>query len=346
LNIDFGAELQQGFPTVSIYKNAAGRADSLRTFDEIINRQALIFTQASIDSKDWTITASASLNLLRVNFERFSPASSGKQKRNFSNELAPRFSVLRKFRQINIYTSIARGFSPPTTAELIPTGGVANLELNAESGTNYDIGIKGTIAKRLTIDVNAFIFSLDNAIVQRRTAGGGDFYINSGKTDQHGIETSLNYPLLQSLPFMQRSNFWLSHTWHNFHYKSFKQLNNDFSGNRMPAEAPHTISTGFDFLTKTGISGTVNYYFSDKIPVNDANTAYADAYHLVGLKLGYQTMMGSKVLIRVTTGADNLFDQKFSLGNDANGFGGRYFNAAMGRNYFASLSMQLSGKKQ
>ncbi|MDQ6815140.1 MAG: TonB-dependent receptor plug domain-containing protein [Bacteroidota bacterium] len=341
INIDFGAELQQGFTNVSIYKNNGGTADSLRTFDEIINRQALVFTQAAWDNKDWTITASASLNFLQVNFERFSPASSGKQRRIFNNQVAPRFAILKKFGQLNIYTSVARGFSPPSTAELIPTGGAANLDLNAEQGTNYDIGIKGTIAHRLTVDINAFIFSLDNAIVQRRTAGGGDYYINSGKTNQHGIETSINYPLFQFAPFIQRSNFWLSHTWHDFHYKSFKQLNNDFSGNRMPAAAPHTISTGFEFLTRNGILGNVNYYFSDKIPLNDANSAYANAYHLVGLKLGYQAMFGQKARIKIAAGADNLFNQKYSLGNDANGFGGRYFNAAAGRNYYVSLAMQF-----
>lgn len=344
INLDFGAELQQGFTTVSIYKNVGGRADSLRTYDEIINRQGLIFTQASLDNKDWTVTASASLNFLRVDFERFAPQSLGKKRRTFSNQVAPRFAVLKKFKQFNIYTSVSRGFSPPTTAELIPTGGAANLDLNAEQGTNYDFGIKGTIARRLTVDINAFYFSLDNAIVQRRTAGGGDFYVNSGKTDQHGIETSINYPLFQSAAFIERSNFWFSHTWHNFHYKEFKQINNDFSGRQMPAVAPHTISTGFDFVAKNGILGTVNYYYSDKVALNDPNTAYANAYHLVGLKLGYQTMIGQKAQIRISGGADNLFDQKYSLGNDANGFGGRYYNAAAGRNYYATLAIRFSGK--
>jgi iron complex outermembrane receptor protein len=346
LHIDLGAELQQGFTTVSIYKNALGRADSLRTFDEIANRQGLVFTQAVFDTKDWTITASASLNFLQVNYERFSPASSGKQKRTFSNQVAPRFAVLKKFNQVNVYSSIARGFSPPTTAELIPTGGAANLDLNAEQGTNYDLGIKGTIAHKLTIDVNAFIFSLDNAIVQRRTAGGGDFYINSGKTNQRGIETSINYPLLQALSFVERSNLWFSHTWHDFHYKEFKQLNNDFSGNRMPAEAPHTIAAGFDLMAKNGILASANYYFSDKIALNDANSAYANAYHLLGIKLGYQKLFGQKLQMRISAGVDNLLDQKYSLGNDANGFGGRYYNAAAGRNYYASLAIQIAGNRK
>jgi iron complex outermembrane receptor protein len=346
IHFDVGAELQQGFPTVSIYKNALGRADSLRTFDEIVNRQGLVFTQAVFDTKDWTITASASLNFLQVNFERFSPASSGKQKRTFSNQVAPRFAVLKKFKTVNIYSSIARGFSPPTTAELVPTGGAANLGLNAEQGINYDLGIKGTIAHKLTIDVNAFIFSLDNAIVQRRTAGGGDYYINSGKTDQHGIETSINYPLLRSVSFVERSNLWLSHTWHNFHYRDFKQLITDFSGNRMPAEAPHTVSAGFDLMAKNGILASANYYFSDKIALNDANTAYANAYHLLGIKLGYQSLLSQKLQMRISGGVDNLLNQKYSLGNDANGFGGRYFNAAAGRNYYASVAIQIAGGKK
>lgn len=345
INIDFGGEWQQGLPTVSIYKNVGGKADSLRTFDEIKNQQGLVFTQASFDNKDWTITASASLNFLQVNFERFSPASSGKQKRTFRNQFAPRFAIMKKFRQFNVYSSVARGFSPPTTAELIPTGGAANLDLNPEQGTNYDFGIKGTVARRLTVDINAFYFSMNSAIVQRRTAGGGDYYINSGKTNQHGIETSLTYPLFRSARSMQRSLLWLSHTWHDFHYKDFKQLNNDFSGNRMPAVAPHTISAGFDFFATNGILGTISYYFSDKVPLNDANSAYADAYHLLGLKLGYQTVLGGKLHLRLTAGADNLLDQKYSLGNDANGFNGRYYNAAIGRNYYGSLAVQF-GKRR
>lgn len=344
VNLDLGAEFQQGLPSVSIYKNMGGVQDSLRTFDEINNRQGLFFAQASIENKDWAITASASFNFLQVQYERFSPAPSGNQKRSFTNQFAPRIAMLRKFNRVAIYTSFSKGFSPPSTAELIPTGGVANFQLNPEQGINYDAGVRGTVLGKLTLDINAFIFSLDNAIVQRRTAGGGDFYINSGKTNQHGIETSINYPLFASEEFIARSNFWISHTWHNFHYKNFVQLNNDFSGNRMPAEAPHTVSAGFDFLAKCGVLGTATYFFSDKIALNDANSAYANAYHLVGLKIGYQKTIKQKIQIRLSAGADNLLNQKYSLGNDVNGFGGRYYNAAAGRNYYTSLTVQFLQK--
>jgi iron complex outermembrane recepter protein len=344
LGIDVGGELQRGFANVNMFKNVNGEPDSLRNNDEINNRQSLVFAQASFDHPFISITAGASLNFLQLHFERFAPATLGKQDRNFSNQLAPRIAIMKKLKGVNIYSSISKGFSPPTTAELLPTGAAANLELNAEQGINYDLGVKGTIFKRGSIDINAFTFSLNNTIVQRRTAGGGDYFINAGKTRQQGIETMFTYPLFQSAAIMKKSMFWLSHTYHHFRYKDFKQLAGDYSGNRLPAEAPHTISTGYDFIAHNGLLGTINYYFSDKIPLNDANTEYANAYSVVGLKLGYEKVMHDKLRVKLFAGVDNLLDEKYSLGNDVNGFGGRYYNAAAGRNYYVALVIQLMSK--
>lgn len=345
LAFDAGGELQRGFTTVGLFKNVNGQPDSLRNSDEIINRQSLVFAQASFDHPFISITAGASLNFLQVNFERFAPATLGKRNRNFNNQLAPRLAVMKKFKRINIYSSVSKGFSPPTTAELAPTGGAANLDLNAEQGINYDMGVKGPILKHGTIDINAFTFSLNNTIVQRRTAGGGDFYINAGKTKQRGVETMFTYPLFRSAAGMRKSLFWLSHTYHHFRYKDFKQLTNDFSGNRLPAVAPHTISTGYDFIANSGLLGTINYYYSGKIPLNDANSDYANAYSLIGLKVGYEKTLHDKLRVKIFVGVDNLTNEQYSLGNDVNGFGGRYFNAAAGRNYYAAIVVQLMAKR-
>lgn len=342
-SFDAGGEWQRGFTNVSIFKNAGGNADTLQTTDEINNRQALIFSQAVLDLESWTVTAGASLNFLRVQFERFVPAPLGKQSRNFSNQIAPRFAIARKIKEITIYSSVAKGFSPPTTAELLPTGGSISFDLNAEEGINYDVGVKGNVVRNLFLDINAFTFSLRNTIVQRRTAGGGDYFVNAGKTKQYGVETYISYPLFQTS--MQRSIFWLSHTFHHFKYDQFKQLTNNFSGNYLPAEAKHTVSTGFDFLMRNGFLGAISYYYSGKIPLNDANTEYANAYHLIGAKVGYQTWIRKKLRIKFFAGANNLLDQKYSLGNDINGFGGRYYNAAPGRNYYVALILEMLTRK-
>ncbi len=345
INVDFGAELQQGFTSVSIHKNVAGNADSLRTSDEINNRQQFIFSQVSIDTKGWTIIAGASLNKLNINFQRFTPASLGKQGRSFNNQVAPRLSLMKKLHSINFYTSVAKGFSPPTTAELLPTGGAINLGLNAEEGINYEAGIKATFFKNMYVDINAFSFSLQNTIVQRRDAGGGDFFINAGSTKQHGIETYLSYPLFLSSLKVKNGIFYVSHTWHDFHYKNFKQVANDFSGNQLPSVAPHTISSGFDISLNNGLLGTLTYFYSDKIALNDANTEYANSYHLLGAKVGYEAWFKNKLRLKIFAGAENLLNQKYSLGNDINGFGGRYYNAAPGRNYYAAIVLQILNKK-
>jgi iron complex outermembrane receptor protein len=344
-----GGEWQEGFASVAIHKNVNGEPDSLQTYDEIHNRQRFIFSEASLDlGKSWSFAASASWNWLDVNFQRFTPATAGKQAREFNNQLAPRFALMKKFTidkaNLNIYSSISKGFSPPTTSELVPTGGAINLGLNAEEGTNYDIGIKTRLSNSLYVEVTAFRFNLDNAIVQRRDASGGDYYTNSGKTDQHGIETYISYPLLQNKLFEQ-SLFWIAHTWHNFHYDEFKQLTNDFSGKQMPGDAKQTVSTGFNAITRGGFNAAITYYYSGKVPLNDANTAYAEAYNLVGLKVGYQKTFDDSWRLKISAGADNLLDEKYSLGNDLNAFGGRYYNAAPGRNYFVSLSIQWISKK-
>ena len=340
-----GAEWQQGFSSFSTHTNKNGNADSVQIFDEVRNRQSFLFGQASWENKNWLIAGGASFNAMKINFERFIPSPIPEQKRKISNEFAPRFSLLYKMNSLSIYSSVSKGFSPPTTAELLPTGSAINLELNAEEGVNYDAGLRGTIFKNLYIDINAFVFSLKNTIVQRRDAGGGELFINAGKTKQRGIETQVSHPLFASASLINRSNFWFSHTYHDFEYKDFKQLNLDFSGNKLPGVAPHVISTGIDILLNNGLLGTLSYYYSDKIPLSDATDVYANSYHLIGAKIGYQKWFNSKWRIKIVAGAENVLDEKYSLGNDINGFGGRYYNVAAGRNYFVSINFQFITKK-
>jgi len=345
LGITGGGEWQQGFASFSIHKNKNGNADSVQTLDEVRNRQSFLFGQATLENKNWLLITGASVNILKINFQRFSPTPLAEQKRKISNELTPRVSLLYKLKSINIYSGISKGFSSPTTAELLPTGSAINLDLNAEEGVNYDAGLRGTIFKNLYVDINLFFLSLKNTIVQRRDAGGGEFFINAGKTKQRGIETQVSHPLFASASLINRSNFWFSHTYHDFEYKDFKQLNLDFSGNKLPGVAPHVISTGIDILLNNGLLGTLSYYYSDKIPLSDATDVYANSYHLIGAKIGYQKWFNSKWRIKIVAGAENVLDEKYSLGNDINGFGGRYYNVAAGRNYFVSINFQFITKK-
>ncbi|HET7897957.1 MAG TPA: TonB-dependent receptor, partial [Flavisolibacter sp.] len=345
LNLSFGGELQQNFTTSTVLKNNSGNPDSLQTEDDIHIQQSFVFVQGNFGFRKWDLTSGVSLNSSTLRFRRAYPAPALEQNHTLNNEVAPRVALARTFSAFTVYTSVAKGFSPPTSAELLPSGSAINLSLQAEEGVNYDLGIRGNLAKNLSADINTFFFHLKNTIVQRRDAGGGDYFTNAGKTDQKGIETSLNYTLSPTPSFLRQGTIWLSHTYHHFRYKEFKQLTSDFSGNALPGVAPHTISSGIDVSGKNGLLANLTYFYSSKIPLNDANSMYADAYHLLGAKLGYEKWVNGQWRIKLIVGADNLLNQKYSLGNDINAFGGRYYNAAAGRNYFASVVLQWFPKK-
>ena len=76
------------------------------------------------------------------------------------------------------------------------------------------------------------------------------------------------------------------------------------------------------------------------MPVNDANTFFANAYHLLQVKLG-KTFKLYKGTFSVFAGADNLLNEVYSLGNDINAVGNRFYNPAAGRNFFAGARVSL-----
>lgn len=344
LNLSAGGELQQGFATATTLKNKAGSPDTLQTEDDIRIRQSFLFLQANLVWKRWEFTAGGSLNYSLLRFRRMALSPLPEQRKTLSDQLTPRFALARRFSGTTVYASLSKGFSPPTANELLPTGSAINLSLQAEQGWSYDAGIRGTVANVFNFDANVFLMRLKNTIIQRRDAGGGDYYINAG-TLQKGLETMLNYSFLQKASFFRRSNLWLGYTYHHFRYKDFVQQTQELSGKALPGVAPHTVSSGLALSVKNGLLADFTYFYSSRIPLNDVNSGYANNYHLLGARVGYEKRV-KDLRIKIALGADNILDQRrYSLGNDINAFGGRYYNAAPGRNYYTSLSVQIFTKK-
>jgi iron complex outermembrane recepter protein len=79
--------------------------------------------------------------------------------------------------------------------------------------------------------------------------------------------------------------------------------------------------------------------FTDHIPLNDANSEYGSAYFLLGSRIGYRNT--GRIPFEVFTGIDNALDKKYSLGNDLNAVGSRYYNVAAGRNFYVGLKISL-----
>ncbi|MBO9636245.1 MAG: TonB-dependent receptor, partial [Chitinophagaceae bacterium] len=174
-------------------------------------------------------------------------------------------------------------------------------------------------------------------------ASGADYFENAGSTKQEGIESQARYNFVpKHQGFVSNLQLWASHTWYFFHYKNFKQLSTDLNGKALPGVAPHTVAAGLDLNTRPGLYANISFFYGDRSPLNDANTEYASSYQLTGGRIGWRKAFTSRISTDLYAGVDNLFDARYSLGNDINAAGGRYFNTAAGVNYFAGLSFRYS----
>ena len=343
LQVNAGAEAQKGFFETRDYANKLGALDTLQTDDRINNWQYMVFAQADFRfGADWTLTAGASFNKSSVQITRESVLPAITNTRSFDNKLAPRIALLKKILpEISLYASASRGFSTPTAQELQKTNGIIGPPLQPEDGIDYEVGTRGSLFHdRLFFDINAFFFHLKNTIVQRIDSFGVGYSINAGNTDQHGLESYVSYQLAdQPQALFSNVKIWISHTLHDFHYRNFTQDTTSFSGKRLPSVPPQTVVAGLDVFTRLGFYLNVTYTYSDRIMLNDANTAYAGSYNLLGGRIGYRKILAKKIKLDIYGVADNLFNTRYALGNDFNAAAGRYYNASPGVNYLGGVSL-------
>lgn len=129
-----------------------------------------------------------------------------------------------------------------------------------------------------------------------------------------------------------------SYTFSSFSFRNYQDEDNDYSGNRLTGVPRHVLVSSVSMKFAKNYNLFVQHNFTSSIPLNDAGTAYAKEYHLLQAKASCQLMASH---LSVFVGADNILNQLYSLGNDLNAFGSRYFNAAAKRNFFAGLTVAL-----
>ncbi|SOD18936.1 TonB-dependent receptor family protein [Pedobacter xixiisoli] len=344
-SVHFGGELQSGDFTSKTFRNLQGSRGSQVTDDRLDLLQWMAFAQLNWQVSNWLFTAGASVNQFSVDFSRSSETPNINASKDFKAQIQPRFAALYKVDDnFAAYLNVTKGFSPPASSEIFADNNSYNLALQAEKGWNVEPGVRwNLLSERLFLDASYFHTLLSNSIVTRRDAAGANFYLNAGKTKQQGVEVNLSYQVLakeKPLSVLLQG----AYAWHHFRYDEFVQLNDDFSGNQLPGVAPRTYTVMADVNHKSGWFGFVSLNHNSKIALNDANTQYADDFQLVSMKLGYQKRI-KNIPFQLFVGADNLLDQTYSLGNDINGFGGRYYNVAHGRSFYFGLKLGWSNNK-
>jgi len=336
-----GVELQFFKSTLGVFGNDKGtKTSQVLSMDDLNAKMYLFFAQGEVDlPQQFYLTLGASLNSLKYKDQQSITATNLLTK-NFDSEISPRLALLKKINSnFSLYGSISRGFSPPTFAEALPSTGGFNPDLNAEHGVSYEIGTRGKFLKQFDFSIAAYDFEMKNAIVIQRAADGADYFVNAGSTVQKGLEGFLGWNHTMN-GFINSLRIFTSVTINHYRFKEYEQSGVDYSGNPLTGVAPDIIVGGLDINTKPGLYLNITTNYTDHIPLSDAADQYAADYVLLGSRIGMKRSI-KKVHYEIFAGIDNALDQKYSLGNDLNAAGGRYYNVAAGRNYFAGLKVAL-----
>ena len=346
----FGGEYQAANYAARNYENTGGSTGALNFDDEIKIQSSLLFLNTEVDlPADFYLTAGLSYNRLKYNLNRLvtnlQDDETGVAKKSFDPEVIPRVGVVKKFSpELSLHGSISYGFSPPTIEEFRTNEGSIALNLEAEQGTNYEVGLRGGLTNaRFTYDITGFFFKLSETIVQQPSDRNSTVvFENTGATDQFGIEAATNWRIIQNDGKLIKSLSWdLSYSYHEFSFVDYQKEGEDYSGNDLTGVAPHTVNSSWKVETLVGLYLNLNYNFTDEIPLNDANTVYSEAYHLLQSKIGYSIPIFGNLNLDAFFGIDNLLDEKYSLGNDLNAFGDRFYQPAAPRNWFGGLKVKM-----
>ena len=346
--LTYGTENQFAEVRAKNFGNVGGESDTLRFSDLLENRLSFWFLDAKLNLGQSTkLTVGASLNRLKYNINRLEDEinnSPGLVEKNFESVLSPRVALSHSWNeQFNTHFSISHGYSPPTTTEVRTNEGTLNLGLAPEIGINYELNLRGSLFQnRLSYDIAAFMFNLDESITTETDPQGVVLFRNSGQIDQQGLEASIQWVWLKNSSLnLSRLNSKLAYTYHDFEFKDFVDGGDDLSGNALTGTAPMVINLLTDIEFRNGFYANVTYRFSDRIPLNDQNTVFADEYHLVQTRLGYN-FQNKGLEYEAFGGVNNVFDIDYSLGNDLNAFGQRYFQPSPGRNVYFGFKMKIN----
>lgn len=341
-NWNLGLEWQKTQSLISNYGNNSGVQDTLQSKTDLNARQYFFFTQfSSTIFSRLIVEAGLSLNNYKYIYRSQDPKTDWTTQQ-FNPQLLPRLALSYKIRgQLLWRASISKGYSSPTIAEIRPNDNVVHEDLQPEHGWNYETGLRFQ-NKRLQADAAFFYYELKQAIVSRSDVNGSQYFVNSGGTKQPGLETKLTYQLLQkrSRGVVRNLELKNSFTYYVFSFDNYTAGSADYSGNRLTGVPRTTVVTSIYIELLKRLYVYMQYNHTAKIPLNDGNTAYAAAYHLLQAKIGWTLLIKQKI-IGLYIGADNLLNEHYSLGNDLNAFGGRYYNAAPLRNFYTGVSFRF-----
>ena len=345
--MQLGFEGQKGWYQIDNYDNLQGVSGDVQSKDKLDNGQYSFFYRAMLKLYErWTIEGSLGLNQSSLGYrQRYPEVAQPKGSLNFGSIWMPRIASSYLLSDgLAIRASISKGYSAPTVAEVRSSDQRINTELQAETGTNYELGARfESPNRRFMADLSLYQYHMANGIVQRRQEDGSEYYVNAGEMKQKGIEASVWAQLLRldRGRFVHALDLHSAVAYNHYRFGKYQVGDQDFSGHAMTAVPDWVWSNTLAMRFPKAFALNVSHRFTSAMPLNDASTAFADKFHLLQLKGTWNWLLSTSKQVQFFAGVDNLLNTAYSLGNDINAFGDRFYNPAPGRNYYGGLKVVL-----
>lgn len=245
----------------------------------------------------------------------------------FSPKLGARYEITPA---AQLFANVSRSFEPPSFGEL--SGGPTVTPVREQTATTWEIGTRGQDdgmdweAAYYRASVKDELLSLNDSL------GNSLGTINAASTRHQGVEIGLNVQLLHKLNLRQ------TYLWNDFRFHNDPVYrDNDLAG--IPR---HFYRADLIYNTPDGHYFGPNVEWSpQKYAVDHANTLFADAYALLGFKLGYRTKQGFSWFVEGKNLTDEIYVATTGVIANAAGADSRQFLPGDGRSLFAGIEWRM-----
>ncbi len=306
----------------------------------------LFFQVESNFSEKIFISAGVNGNLTQFYYtDKFIENGDQSGNQNYKPTISPRLGAnVVVSRNFSVFGNVSHGFSTPSFEETLLPAGEINPEIKPETGWNTEMGIRSQLYGRVQFSASYYRIYIKNLLVARRTGEDAYVGVNAGKSLHPGFESEIKWNVTDSRKFPSLAISGNA-TIANYHFAEFTDLEVDYSGNNLPGTAKTTFFALTSFNPTRNVNFNLWYRFAGKMPVNDANSAYSDAYGITSFETKVFGKL-NKLKFELKGGVQNIFDIKYAsmLAVNAPAFGTslpRYFYPGNPRNYFVSVLIGL-----
>jgi iron complex outermembrane receptor protein len=283
--------------------------------------------------------------------------------KKYDGMASPHVAINKVFnKQFSLYAAYSKGYKAPVSSYFfIPyaTGinntGIVNTGLKPETGTQYEVGSKGSLLNdKLNYQLAFFkaLFKNKMAAVAvpnaTNTATLYSYIVNSGSQDNQGIEALARYIVYQKESgFFRMIRPFANITYSDFKYKNYKfqfsgtQAPVDYDGKPVAGVAKLATNLGIDMNMAYGLYTNVIYNYKDPVLITLDGLNRSGSYNLLNAKLGIRQNF-SHFDLDVFFGINNITGTQFYYMVFVNQLPDAYLPAPLKANYFGGINLKYN----